>query len=178
MSVTSRSPLRLAGANLQSGFPNTGEVTWTRGGQLTGVTFSGAITMSGPSSAVSSGGSILFFSGTGRLNTFTALFPAGAALAANGEAGILSGQPIVVYDSIITARSGVYTDATITESGRKILYTWYPPRVLSGVNITGPGFTPVQVDIPFFSGLAALSLSGAPGFIVSYTPETNYSNPG
>lgn len=178
MSVTSRNPLRMAGANLQSGFPNTGEVQWTRGGMQTACTYSGAINMSGPSSAVSSGGSTLFYSGFGRLNTFTAQFPAGVALAGNGEAGVLSGQPIVVYDSAITSRSGVFTDATIQESGRKILYTWYPPRVLSGVNITGPGFTPVQVDIPFFSGLSVMALSGAVGFTLSFTPETALANPG
>lgn len=176
MSVVSRRPLRTAGANLDSGNVNTGEVCWNRGGVRAGSVYSGAIAMAttaaGPG-ALASGGSILFFSGPGRLNSFTALFPAGVALAGGGEPAILSGQPIVVYDSDITARSGVFTDATISESGRPIMYAWYPPRVLSGVNITGPGFDPVAVDRPFTSGLCVMALSGAPGFTVSYSPEIN-----
>lgn len=173
MSLGTRSPLRMQGAYV-SGTPNTGEVPWTRGGQATATIYSGAIAAgvaAAGTGAFASGGSVLVASGVGRLNTFTAIFPAGVALAGNGEQGILSGAPIIVYDSAITARSGVYTDSTIAESGRKILYTWYPPRLLSGATPVGGGFNPVQLDIPFFSGLAVMALSGAPGYTLSYTPE-------
>lgn len=176
MSLTTRNPTRVAGANVNSGFPNTNELLINRGGVRTASCYSGAIAMGVAAmgaGAISSGGSAMVYSGVGRLNTFTAIFPAGVALAGNGEQGILSGAPIVVYDSAITARSGVFTDATIAESGRKILFTWYPPRVLSGVNAAGPGFSPVALDIPFFSGLSVMAISGSPGFTLSYTPEHN-----
>lgn len=182
MSVTTRSPLRMAGAVVNSGFANTGEVPWTRGGQLTATVYSGAIAMGvtaahGPNgNALSSGGSILIVSGAGRLNSFVALYPAGVALAGNGANAIISGQPIVAYDSVITARSGVFTDATISESGRKILFSWSPPSLVASgaLVLTNRGvYDPVPLDIPFFSGLCVMALSGSPGFTISYTPETN-----
>jgi hypothetical protein len=175
MSISTRNPLKMVGGTLQSGFANTGEVPFTRGGQATGTVYSGAIAMgtaAAGTGALASGGSILFISGAGRLNSFTALFPAGVALAGNGEAGVISGASIVLYDSAITARSGVYTDGTIGESGRKILFAWYPPRILSGMAPNTFSFDPKPLDIPFFSGLCAMALSGATGFAISYTPET------
>ena len=117
MSIATRKQVWMKGANLFSGGVNTGEVAWNRGGTVAAHVYSGAITMSGRSSAVSSGGSVLFFSGAGRLNTFTAHPPVGVALAGNGAIGFLSGIPIVVYDAAIMARSGVVTDATLAESG-------------------------------------------------------------
>lgn len=175
MALTNKNPLAVIGAAFNSGFPGTREVPVTRGGQQTATVYSGAIAMdvaAAGTGALSSGGSILVVSGVGRLNTVVALFPAGVALAGNGEQGVLSGAGFVVYDSAITARSGVYTDGTIAESGRKILYSWYPPRLLSGATPVGGGFNPIAVDVPFFSGLCVMALSGAPGFTLSYTPET------
>ena len=177
----------MAGSPRLSGDVGTGEVNLTRGGGRGATVNSGAIAMTAYHQAgtFSSGGSILLFSGAGRLNSFTALWPAGVALAGNGELAVVSGQPIVAYDSAITARSGVYTDATITESGRAILYVWQPPRSMSsGVYPwTNNNFLPQQIDTPFHSGLCVMALSGAPGFRVTWTPETttalsgaNYAN--
>lgn len=173
MGAITKSPTRLAGANVSSGNLNTGEVPWTRGGARAVTVYSGAIAMSGIGSAVASGGSVLFFSGAGRINTFTALFPAGVAIAGNGQGAIISGIPIVVYDAGITARSGLFTDATLSESGARPLFVWQPPIVLSGANFPTPGYTPTSIDMPFTSGLCVMALSGSPGFSMSFTPETN-----
>lgn len=167
-------PTVIAGTPIMSGDIQTGEIPYNTGGGRTAGVYSGAIAMglaaAGPG-AVGSGGSVLFWSGAGRLNRVTAQFPAGVALAGNGQEGVISGQPFVVYDSAITARSGVLTDGTIAESGRKILFTWYPPRTFSGVNFIGPAFSPVNVDVPFQSGLCVMALSGAPGFVLQFTPQ-------
>ena len=178
MSLTTRNPLRMVGGNVNSGFPATGEIPTTRGGMQTACVYSGAIAMgvaAAGTGAVASGGSILVVSGAGRLNSFTALWPAGVALAGNGEGGCVSGQPIVVYDSAITARSGVLTDSTIAESGRKILYNWCPPKQLAS-GVTNESFAArygtQPLDVPYFSGLCVMALSGAPGFTLSYTPQT------
>jgi hypothetical protein len=178
MSITTRNPVRMTGGTINSGFPSTGEVPMTRGGQATATVFSGAIAMgvaAAGAGALSSGGSVLVVSGAGRLNNFTAVWPAGVALAGNGENACISGQPIVVYDSAITARSGVLTDSTIAESGRKILFTWCPPKQLAS-GVTNESFAarylPIPLDVPFFSGLCVMALSGAPGFNLNYTPET------
>ena len=175
MSVPFRSPTIIAGTPYSSGDIQTGEIAWTRGGGRGASVHSGAIAMTvlGVAGAFGSGGSVLLWSGAGRLNSFTALWPAGVALAGNGAAGILSGMPIVAYDSAITARSGVFTDGTIAESGRATLYTWYAPQVLSGVNVNSPGYVPVAVDKPFNSGLCVMALSGSPAFTVTFTPERN-----
>ncbi len=167
-------PLILAGTARFSGDLSTDEINFTRGGVRTACVYSGAVTMgvtACPAGAISSGGSVLVTSGAGRLNTFTPLFPAGVALAGNGETGVVSGLSIVVYDSAITARSGVYTDQTIAESGRKILFAWYPPRLQSGAANSLGGFNPIPLDIPFQSGLCVMALSGSTGFNLAYTLE-------
>ena len=174
MSTPFKTPLILAGTARFSGDLSTDEVNFTRGGVRTACVYSGAIAMGTtacPAGAIASGGSILITSGAGRLNTFTPLFPAGVALAGNGETGVVSGQAIVVYDSAITARSGIFTDGTIGESGRKILYSWYPPRLQSGAANSLGGFNPIPLEVPFQSGLCVMALSGATGFNVSYTLE-------
>jgi len=181
MSVQTRSPLRVTGATLSSGFPGTQEVLINRGGTQTATIYSGAIAMgtaAAGTGAIASGGSILIFSGAGRLNTVTPLFPAGVALAGNGESAIGSGQPFVIYDSAITARSGVFTDATIAESGRKILFSWMPPRaLLSGATWPQNNFLPIPLDTPFQSGLCVMALSGCVGLTLQYTPEVAPANP-
>lgn len=181
MALTTRNPLRFTGGVVNSGNVDTGEIAFTQGGQRTACVFSGAIAMgvvTSPTGALSSGGSILVVSGQGRINTFTALWPAGVALAGVGENACISGQPIVVYDSAITARSGVLTDATIAESGRKILYAWSPPKlVASGAVLLNARtvYDPVKLDIPYFSGLCVMALSGAPGFAIGFTPDRTTS---
>lgn len=184
MSTPFRKPTIIAGTPGLSGDIQTGEVPWTRGGARTVCVYSGAIAMgvaAAGSGSLSSGGSVLFVTGAGRINTFTALWPAGVAVAGNGEGACISGQPIVVYDSAITARSGVLTDGTIGESGRRILFTWCPPKQLAS-GVTNEAFAarylPIPVDIPFQSGLCAMALSGAPGFSITYTPEYTPPFPG
>lgn len=184
MSVTTKNPLRMAGATVNSGFVNTGELQYTRGGQQTATVYSGAIAIGVTAAggvngaAVAGAGSVLVMSGGGRLNSFSALFPAGVALAGNGANAIISGQPIVVYDSGIMALSGIATTATIAASGMKILHVWNPPTLVAsgGVMLTPRApYDPVPLDIPFFSGLCVLAVSGSPGFTLSYTPQTNPS---
>ena len=178
MSTPVTKPCYVAGTPRNSGDVQTGEVNYTRGGGRTACVYSGAIAMgvaAAGTGALSSGGSVLITSGAGRLNSFTPLWPAGVALAGNGENACISGQPIVVYDSAITARSGVLTDSTIAESGRKILFAWSPPKlVASGALVLASRTTyePIALDIPFQSGLCVMALSGAVGFSLTYTPET------
>lgn len=183
MGLMSLNPTRIMGGANTSSTPYTGEIPFTRGGQATACVYSGAIAMgvaAAGTGALSSGGSVLFVSGAGRLNSFTAIWPAGVALAGNGEGGCISGQPIVVYDSAITARSGVLTDSTIAESGRKVLFTWCPPKQLAS-GVTNESFAarflPIPLDIPYFSGICAMALSGAPGFNLNYTPEQQPTAP-
>ena len=175
--------MRFAGANLNSGSLSTGEVLFNRGGVRTATVYSGAIAASvvaAGTGSIGSGGSVLVMSGAGRLNSFTAHWPAGVALAGNGENAVVSGMPIVVYDSSITARSGLYVDGTISESGRKVLYTWSPPKLIASgaLLLNGNGiFNPVPLDVPFFSGLCIMALSGATGYTLSYSVENNQAFP-
>ena len=183
MGYRTRNPHRQAGALINSGNLDTGEVRMTRGGERAATIYSGAIAMGtarGQAGAgvFSSGGSVFLISGGGRLNSFTALWPAAVALAGNGENAVVSGQPIVVYDAGITARSGVFTDGTLSESGARILFAWAPPKLIaSGALVLNPHatFNPQSLDIPFYSGLCVMALSGATGFNLTYTPEASRS---
>ena len=183
MSIPVKSPHTIAGTPRSSGDINTGEIPWTRGGGRSATVYSGAIAMgvtAAGTGALVSGGSIMLFSGAGRLNSFTAIWPAGVALAGNGEAGCISGQPIVAYDSAALAGSGVLTDGKIAALGAKVLFSWCPPKQLAS-GVTNESFAsrylPQPLDIPFQSGLSVIALSGAPGFTVTFTPEVNPTNP-
>lgn len=181
MALTTRNPLRFTGGVVNSGNVDDGALQTIQGGHRTACVYSGAIAMGTaacPTGALSSGGSILIASGQGRLNIFTALFPAGVALAGGGANAVISGQAITVYDSAITARSGVAIDATISESGRKILFVWTPPTLVASgaVVLTNRSvYDPIQLDVPYFSGLCIQALSGAPGFNVGFTPDRTAS---
>lgn len=164
MSVTSRNPLRFAGATVNSGFPNTGEVPWTRGGMATATVYSGGLLAPGsgflPAGAVKTADQILLVSGPGRLNT---IVPLNSVFA-------LSGVPNIFYDSTVVARSG----GPVSESGYRTLALLNAPNGQSGL-LT---FTaPIPVDMPFTSGLSVSCVSGTTGFTVSFTPETNPTNP-
>ena len=174
MSIQSRRPVRMLGGSHNSGHIYTGHVTIQRGGNEVAMCYSGAIAAglaACPTGSLTYGGSVLIASGRGRVTAFNALFPAGVAIAGNGEGAVLSGPPIVIYDTAITARSGIFTDGTISESGRKILFTWYPPRLLSGATPVGGGFNPIPLDIPYTSGLCVMHLSGGVGWNVQFTRE-------
>jgi hypothetical protein len=176
MSTPVKAPHVIAGTPRSSGDVQTGEIPFTRGGGRTATVYSGAIAMgvTAAPGALVSGGSILVFSGAGRLNSFTALWPAGVALAGNGENACVSGQPIVAYDAATLAGSGLHTDGKIATLGAKILFSWCPPKQLAS-GVTNESFAqrylPQPLDVPFQSGLCVLAMSGSPGFTVTFTPE-------
>lgn len=164
MSVTTRSPLRMAGANLSSGHPATGEVPWTRGGQLTATLWSGGVSPNltgAPTGAVTSGGHTLILTGAGRLNT---ILP---------HSFLTSGQPVFFYDAGAISVSGV------SVSGQRIIgivpnTMRAPLAALSGNIATVVNWEDkIDCDMPFTSGLCVAAASGAPGVTVSYTPEVN-----
>lgn len=159
MSVTSRSPLRMAGACVNSGNVNTGEVPVNRGGAQTFCVLSGALLLGSGGSIPLAGGTTghaLWFSGAGRLNT---ILPHQGV---SGAAGFF-------YDSATIARSGV---ATIGESGYRIVGV-VPANTFGLVGVTGGGPLPIATDIPFFSGLCGSFPSGMAGVTFTITPETN-----
>lgn len=158
MSVTSRSPLRMAGANINSGNVNTGEVAFTRGGAQ-------VVQLSGMWSGNPDGG-VLVYSGAGRLNQVIL----GLGLSGTNTMS-LSGVPLFFWDGVIGASGGPFA-----ASGHKLLAVFNGPGGVSGQIPLGGG--PILVDLPFQSGLIARGSSGAPGFAVSIVPETNTPNPG
>ncbi len=164
MSLSTRNPLRLVGGNLNSGFAGTGEVMWTRGGQQTATIYSGIIAGAGLTAApgaVNVGSDTLFFSGAGRLNTIIPLVQA-------------SGAAVVFYDAVAPVSGG-----PIYASGHKQLGV-LPANTLqggAGYGVFGAGPLNIPVDVPFFSGLCAGIRSGCAAFTISFTPETNPTNP-
>lgn len=179
MGYRTRNPHRMAGALASSGYVDTGEVRMTHGGERMATALSGGlVTMSGRGFTLASGGHGFVMSGAGRLKVFQALRPINLLsgfTAAGAGPGVLSGQPIVVYDAVMTQRSGIIADGVLVESGARPLYHWLPPVSYSGqtVDRSNPEnyFTPVQLDVPFYSGLAVIALSGAVGFNLTFTPE-------
>src|SRR3990167_196340 len=106
MSFSTRSPLRVGGANFNSGAPSTGEVNVTRGGQFTAVIWSGALNPSlvgCQTGAIASGNNVQLVSGMGRLNT---IMP---------HSFLTSGQPVYFYDAAAITVSGV------SVSGQRII---------------------------------------------------------
>lgn len=174
MSLSTRNPLRLAGANVNSGQPNTGELPFIRGGMACASIFSGTANLSGviptcttafgvPDSA--GGYDLKLVSGAGRLNS---------VLAFNS---IQSGQTVTFYDGAVATSGGPFS-----ASGHKIIGVM--PSVFqqggaSGFNqqiiFTGQ---PFNVDFPFTSGLIVAQKSGQGGFSVTYTVETPVSTAG
>lgn len=170
MSIPSRSPLRMAGAALYSGGVNTGEMMTARGGVVAGSLFSGAL-FSGttqPAASVgavqlSNAGEMLLFSGPGRLNS----------IVLHASVFVLSGPGTVFYDNGTLTSGGPFA-----ASGHKILANTNAPAAyaLLGAAASGylsPAGAVIAVDMPFASGLALNTKSGAPGFTVSWTPEVN-----
>ena len=149
MSFQTVNPLAMKGASIQSGFVNTGEVRWTRGGEQMYWANSGV------------GVATLIYSGTpGRLNSILIL----------GE--LQSGQAVVFVDAAV-ATSGM---PFVTSGHKPVGYV--PPIWREGASgVINPTSTPGQIivcDMPFFSGLYACPVaSGTPSFAVSYTPETS-----
>jgi len=170
MGLATRSPLRMAGANVASGCPNTGEVQFTLGGAQRYCVYSGipsgAFALSTPPQAGApafSGADCLIFSGPGRIKDIVL------------HTQLASGLPIVFYDTGVVISGG-----PIAASGHPIVAvapgTWAGGTPGSGTPILWNG-TPYGYDIPFNSGLAVAVKSGQPGFTCVFTPETNQSNP-
>jgi hypothetical protein len=162
MSVTTRNPMRMAGANVNSGNVSTGEFNCSFGGGQAATLYSGmaAPALTGAPGAVAGGADVLIFSGAGRLKDVMPHVQ-------------LSGIQITFYDSAVPTSGGPFA-----ASGHKIIAvvpanTWAPPGGVFGVGPIQYGF-----DMPFQSGLCVASKSGQPGLTVSWFPETNViSNP-
>ena len=162
MSVRTKNPQYLAGANFTSGGPNTGEIHHTRGGQRNGTVWSGALAMSLvglPTGALGSGNNAQVWSGPGRLHT---IIP---------HQYLNSGQPVWFYDA------GAITVSGISVSGQRII--GYVPltmpaalAVLSGnTQLTLAWDQRIVVDMPFTSGLCISAASGSPGCSFSFSTE-------
>lgn len=163
--VSTKSPIRMLGAQPNSGSPNTGEFPQVRGGSLKAVVWSGSIltaaAFGGVPGAVAAGGHIQIASGAGRINS---VLP---------HVATQSGLPVFFYDAQSVTVSG------ISVSGQNIL------GVLPGIHQayfiagfqSGGGNPPwswrYEMDVPFLSGLCAAVPSGTPGFTVTYTPDTS-----
>ncbi len=166
MSLTTRAPLRVTGANVNSGFPNTGEINVSDGGERTACVWSGSLltnaSLTGcPTGAVTSGGHILLWTGAGRLNRVYA------------HDMLTSGLAVTFYDAAAISVSGV------SVSGQRFLGK-IPARSRGTLAVaSGSVDTVVSWDdilnfqMPFSSGLCVAAASGAPGFTASFTPETN-----
>lgn len=164
MAFTTKSPVRNMGACVNSGFPNTAEQRWTDGGEQTACIWSGALapSLAGcPAGSVTSGGHTLLVTGPGRLHK---IIPHGI---------ITSGQPVTFYDA------GQITVSGISVSGQRFIGI-IPPRSRSTLALASGALDTVvswqdviKVDMPFTSGLCVAAASGAPGFSVSFTPETS-----
>lgn len=161
MAVLTKNPLRMVGGCINSGNINTGEVQTVRGGgQKCGV-WSGSLSVGtavGFNVVNSSGGQVLLVSGQGRLNS---ILP---------HINMQSGQPVYFYDAVAIVQSGTTVSGQIILASIPATYqgSWnsgYPQVLVNNGQ-------PFNVDAPFFSGLCASILSGAPGFTVSYTPDT------
>lgn len=149
MSVPTRSPLRMAGAILNSGGLNTGEVNFADGGERTYWSASGVAA------------DTLIQSGAGRLNVVTQLTQ------------LASGRAVIFYDSAIATSGGPFS-----ASGHKALFTIQPtfsPGVWSGVAPRADWNLPQKPQMAFQSGLVAAPVvnSGTCSFAVGYTLETN-----
>lgn len=156
MSVTTRSPLRMAPAVQVSGWPATNEFAWTRGGMQSATFYSGNIVSGGQLvsyvafGSVAAGSDLLVFSGAGRLNTIYPLY---------AQSGTIS----ILYDSHAVASGGPFAT-----SGHRYLGA-VPANTHDGLANAGP--KPIQVDVPFFSGLCINFRSGVAPFMITYTPE-------
>lgn len=162
MSTTSPRPLRMAGATVNSGTVNTGEVQMTTGGGIAATFYSGmaAPALTGAYGAVAVGSDVLIFSGAGRLKDILTI----------GTILSLSGVQTTFYDAGAPVSGG-----PIPASGHRIIGVLPAAFGVSG-QVLGPG--PFGYDIPFNSGLCFNSRSGQLGFTVTYTPETNFPQVG
>ena len=159
MSLNTRNPLRMAGANVFSSGLNTGEFTQNIGGSKRFTAFSGGLRSLGSGTGgvivTQAVDHVVLWSGPGRLKT-----------AFQFQAGV-SGIAAFFYDSAVAARSG---PGTFIESGYSILGMLRansPIGIVEGTQISEP----IIFDTPFHSGLCANGSSGIPGFTVTWIPD-------
>ncbi len=171
LSVTSKNPFRMTGANVNSGNLNTGEVLMTAGGAQAMSFWSGNAILSGAltgafapvGAATGSGYDAVLVNGPGRIKDVLV------------HQQMLSGVAVTFYD----AGTGVTSGGPFTASGHKIvaIVPAGTPSIYggngSGILFGQPGSAIFKFDMPFQSGLAVSLRSGQPGFTVSFVPETN-----
>ena len=159
MSTPASKPTWLTGGILHSGDVNTGQFRSTKGGGQAATLFSGALLLgSGSMVPVTNDGTghVKLWSGAGRLDNVQALHA-------------ISGVEAIFYDSHVPAASGV---ATYASEGKRVLCR-VPANTIGLTPFLGGGPLPVDVGMPFHSGLCLSLPSGAPGVTFSWTPEVN-----
>lgn len=154
----------MVGGNVNSGAPNTGEVPMTRGGQFVAALYSGNVVSGGNLVSIvnllgvkTAGSDVMLVSGAGRLNTIMPYTNA-------------PGTAVTIYDAADVASGGPF----VTSGHRPLAIV--PGWPQNGA-ISGAGPFPIPVDMPFSSGLCIALKSGVNLFSLSYTVETNPSNP-
>ena len=152
-------PTILAGTNMTSGDPNTGQLMNTLGGSKTFSQMSGL-----------GASDVRIWAGGGRLD-HVELHPNGLALA--------SGPPVIFYDSAVAVSGG-----PIATSGHKIISKIAPQALALQFTIPlflqsgGTNFGGVaQVGRVFTSGLVVVGTSGMNGITVSFTPVVSGVQP-
>ena len=175
MSVTTRSPLRMAGTILNSGGVQDGTFLQSVGGDRAATFYSGAVApgLTAAPGAVAVGSDVLIFSGAGRLKTILQhqVLQSGGEVVFYDAGAPVSGGPIYASGHKIVGRieptwSLAATAATVPASG-----------VGAGFFLTNQKSLLQVMDLPFQSGLCFNSRSGQPGFSVSWIPETNSTLP-
>lgn len=160
--VGTKSPLNLAGAQVNSGLPNTGEQRLTQGGDQAASIYSGQVApvLTGAPGAVATGADILLYSGAGRLKDILV------------HQGALSGVAIMFYDAAVVTSGGPFALSGHKHIG---IIPASPPTGASGSFVAAGTYA---FDFPFSSGLCVNSRSGQPGFTVTWIPDTNRAFPG
>lgn len=174
MSISTRSPTRVVGGNINSGAPLTGEQSFTLGGDFAATIWSGMVSgmsLAGAPGAVcgvntAGGADVLFFSGAGRLKDVLVF----------NIAAPVSGGEVQFYDAGVVTSGGPFA-----ASGHKIIGIIPPGTGVGPAGASGQAQVFVNqvlaFDMPFTSGLCANVVSGAPGFTVTWDPETIPQSP-
>ena len=166
MSIATRNPTRIGAANATSGFAQTNEIPWTRGGQLTAYLYSGNVVSGGLAqiaypryngAGVINGSDALLLSGAGRLNSIIPILA-------------VSGTATFIYDSPVATSGGPFS-----ASGHIVIGA-VPANTHGGLANALMG--PIEVDAPFFSGLCISFRSGMANVAITYTPEVTPAGSG
>lgn len=159
MSLATRRPTAVCGANVNSGFVNSREQAIKTGGEFKCALFSGGLAGSLVGFnlyAIGVADQVRLVSGPGRLKAVICH-------------AAISGTQTVLYESAVAALSGGTGPGL---SGYPIVAT-VPGNSWAGGAAGLNGASHIQMDVPFHSGLCASNISGTVGFTIIYTPETN-----